>query len=291
VAAAQWALALLVTGASTAVQHGVVVAMPDDWTVDGVRTQQFATGLRAAGQAGALRVVTLDDWFAAVPFMPFGEAGLVRRLAPIDVGTPTVTGDELAAVDAAARSYALIAGGDAPEVARARRNERLALARQLDAPSARAYLDTIGDDLGDLVGAVRAPDGRTLRFTDRGADVPLQLQNNSDRTLTVQVALSGTNLTFPDGATTVVELPAHDNTVVTMAVRSRCVCRSELVVSLRTPDGAYALADGRLEVTVTTLGPVSVALTAGAAGFLALWWGVHIRRGRRARRAAAAAVT
>ena len=52
-------------------------------------------------------------------------------------------------------------------------------------------------------------------------------------------------------------------------------------------DGGVLLAEGRYTIRSTAVSGVGVVLTIGAAGFLALWWGRHLRRARRERREAA----
>jgi hypothetical protein len=270
--------------ADAAPSVGLVALAPDDWVPDARVLAQVTSGLEDTALAGHVEAVTLSDWFERVDFEVYGAPATLRELEP---GTPTVTAGQLAVSRAGTAALRSLLGGDAPEVALSTVDARRALAHQLDGTTAAAYLAHPEAVVASLQGVVRAPNGRTLRFTDRAVEVPLQIQNTGDRPLQVEVVVSGENLTFPEGSSSFVELPAGENVVVSFAVESRCVCHSDLDITVQAPgNAASVLATGRLEVRVTTLGPVSVALTAGAAGFLALWWGMHWRRSRRRQRAA-----
>jgi hypothetical protein len=59
-----------------------------------------------------------------------------------------------------------------------------------------------------------------------------------------------------------------------------------LQLSVTSVDGALTVANRTFRVRSTAVSTVGVILMAGAVIFLALWWGIHIRRSRRARAAA-----
>jgi hypothetical protein len=134
-----------------------------------------------------------------------------------------------------------------------------------------------------MVGAVLVPRTRTLTLTAREGEVPLTFQNRSEHTLTVLVRLQSDRLEFPDGTERSLVLPPR-NTTMRVRVRARTAGAFPLRVMLVSPQGGLELASSRFTVRSTAASGVGIALSAGAALFLLLWWARHLVRGRRARR-------
>jgi hypothetical protein len=56
-------------------------------------------------------------------------------------------------------------------------------------------------------------------------------------------------------------------------------------VTLTTADDQFTIATTEMTVRSTAFSSIGLFLTIGALAFLAFWWGNHIRRSRRGRRA------
>ncbi|MDZ4827790.1 MAG: hypothetical protein SGJ13_15200, partial [Actinomycetota bacterium] len=105
------------------------------------------------------------------------------------------------------------------------------------------------------------------------------------RPVRVRVNLDSTKLLFPDGDEFVLDLP-EGNSVERFAVEARTSGTFTMTVTLTTEDGRLPIgAPTRVTVRSAVFSGVGAALTVGALIFLALWWGNHFRKARRARAA------
>jgi len=126
---------------------------------------------------------------------------------------------------------------------------------------------------------------KRVTLTSRKADVPLSFRNDTGRPVRVRVNLDSTKLLFPDGDEFVLDLP-EGNSVERFAVEARTSGTFTMTVTLTTEDGRLPIgAPTRVTVRSAVFSGVGAALTVGALIFLALWWGNHFRKARRARAA------
>ena len=118
----------------------------------------------------------------------------------------------------------------------------------------------------------------------RNANIPLPIESGADEPLRVRIQLSASNrIEFERSDFEVVIEPGR--TTVPIPVRVRTSGDIPMQVRITTPDGAITLAESAYTIRSTAVSGVGIVLTLGAAGFLALWWGRHILRIRRSRRA------
>ena len=99
----------------------------------------------------------------------------------------------------------------------------------------------------------------------------------------VIVTVQSDKLEFPDGSTRPLELTRR-NTTERFSVVARTSGAFPLRITLVSPDGNLTIGRARLTVRSTAASRVSLAVSVGAALFLAIWWGRHVVRGRRAKR-------
>ena len=95
-------------------------------------------------------------------------------------------------------------------------------------------------------------------------------------------------LTFPDGDTVIVHLPASTVTSLDVDVRARSSGTFPLRMVITSPDEIVVVSRARFTVRSTAVSGVGLVLSVGAGLFLALWWASHFRRVRRARKLVAA---
>jgi hypothetical protein len=120
-------------------------------------------------------------------------------------------------------------------------------------------------------------------------EIPITFQNLTGHKVSVLVQLSSPKLSFPDGASRLVELPPR-NTTVKFAVVARTSGSFPMGITVRSADGVLTIASSSFRIRSQAVSLAGLLLMVGAAVFLALWWGIHIRRRRARRRLAGAPV-
>ena len=133
------------------------------------------------------------------------------------------------------------------------------------------------------LGAIRMPTDRSITLTARKAEIPVTFQNRTGVPAKVVVKVESDKLHFPRGDTHVLDL-ARRNTTERFSVELRTSGAFPLRIRLESPDGNLVIDETRLTVRSTAASRVSLGVSLGAALFLAIWWGRHALRGRRARR-------
>jgi hypothetical protein len=276
---------------SPGLERGQVVLPPAGW-----QPSEAFLDVALGGLTGTtvVRPGTLADLFARVPAATAGREPVTRTLA---AGEPATLGVPVAAVRNLRddmRSYAtMVPEGAGAGVADA--VERRLLASQaagLGPGARRAYLAGARAALAGELAKIETPDGTDVRLTARGGIIPLTFRNTADHPVHVAIRLESDKLEFPGGTcpdsapercSLLDQRLAGGNTVIEVDVLARTSGTFPLTVSVRSPDGGLAVDDSRLTVRSTAASGVGVVLSAGALGFLVLWWGRHWRRTRRAR--------
>jgi hypothetical protein len=178
---------------------------------------------------------------------------------------------------------------DTPAVVRAERMVLLAESSRLSGPAAasraRVHLEAADRAARDVLAAVKLPGDQSVTLTSRRASIPVALQNRGSVPVRVRVRLASEALGFPGGESRVVEL-APRATTVEFTVETRTSGSFPVTVEVSSPDGRFPVGAYRMVVRSTAVSGVALTLTVGAGVFLAGWWGNHVRRARRARRAA-----
>lgn len=281
-ALAQRLLAGLVTVALEAPgeERGVVVAAPPTWNPS---ANLLVTVLQGMAAHPALRAVTVDAFFGRID--PAGGETAARTLSATSPEAVRIPSDRVRDVRRRIESLASMAGEEAPEVATADRLFLLATAAATrSASEAVAYLDGLDAVIGDVAAAVRLPAEPSVTLTAPRARIPISFVNDSGSTLRVRIRLSGDRLLFPEGETHDVELPPRTSTLQ-FTVEARTSGSFPMSVEVTSPDGRLLVGSLTMTVRSTAVSGVALALTVGAGVFLVGWWGNHVRKARRARRA------
>jgi len=275
-------LAVLWLDAPAADRRAVVAMPPPDWHA----TRAFLDTLSGALASSPLaEAVSLDTVFTGVkPAITSRGSALVRHPAT----TPGPAFGELAGDIHQARDRLTSLGsvlGDATPDATVLQ-DRLLVAESATLPTVRArqaYLTAVEAGISDHLADIQMPSGRSITLTARRGQIPVTFQNRTGVPARVVVTVQSEKLEFPDGASRPLEL-ARRNTTERFSVVSRTSGAFPLSITLKSPDGNLLIGQARLTVRSTATSRVSLAVSASAVLFLAVWWGRHIARGRRARR-------
>lgn len=265
-------------------RRGVVLNPPRSGVEPGVLAA-LARGL--AGNP-VLEPVGVERLFETVEMaragggQPLVRRALVTRTAR-DNGLVSLA-PEIAASRRHLDSLAGVLGPDNPVVDALQ--EQVLLAESADITTARersGRLSAIRASVEDTIGQIRVPQVRSITLTARRGTIPVTFLNESGYPARLRVNLTSQKLDFPGGRSRVLDL-THLNTTKQFPVVARTSGAFPMNVELTSPDGALVV--GRAQVTVrSTAAPgLGLAVSAGAALFLAVWWGRHAHRGRRARR-------
>jgi hypothetical protein len=229
--------------------------------------------------------VRLDDLFASVPEAEFDGTPITRALAPHEPADFPITFGRYEQAQRELAGLRSSVGPSDPAVVASAHALDLALSSYNSSRQAEADLAVVDTAAATLQENVSA-DGRRVTLTARRADVPITFVNRTARPVRVRVQLASGKLLFPAGAEQLLDLPPGQSTE-RFAVEARTSGTFTMNVTLTSADGNLRLGTpARVSVRSTVFGGAGAALTAGALLFLALWWGNHFRRTRRARRAA-----
>jgi hypothetical protein len=108
-------------------------------------------------------------------------------------------------------------------------------------------------------------------------------QNHTGHPVKVVVLMESDKLDFPGGARLQIDL-TRLNTTHRFPVVARTSGTFPIRITLESPDGDLIVGRARLTVRSTATSGVGLAISVGAALFLAVWWGRHALKGRRAKR-------
>lgn len=269
------------------VRRFVVLSVPDATTATAL--DSLLAGL---AQMRIVLPLGVESAFASVPVAGAkGEADgsrdpLVRKLDLPPPGAPSALASALRSTEAELATFSstfvdgtalaaplgarLLAAGD----------------RRLAPDTALGELDGIRRDIRSALTAVEAPTRQTITFTARDGVVSFAVRNSSGSPINAVVHLQGSKLDFPgrpDGSLPIVL--ENGSTRVEVRVRTRASGDSPLDVRITTPDGRIELARTRVTIRSTAFSGVGVLLSVGAGAFLLGWWGKHIVKSRRSRRA------
>ena len=155
--------------------------------------------------------------------------------------------------------------------------------RSLDEQGRQAFLDATTARVVAVVRDVQVPDAQAVTITAREAVIPITAQNDNDHPVRVRMQLQSEKLLFPDGDVVTAVLAPGANRLEAR-VRARASGAFPLDVRVTSPDEGIAIATGRVQVRSTAVSGVGLVLSIGAGVFLLVWWGRHLRRGRRQHR-------
>ncbi|HEX5615295.1 MAG TPA: DUF6049 family protein [Acidimicrobiia bacterium] len=269
-----------------AAARGVVVAEPMPWDADPALVDLVLQGLDGHP---LVATETLDQQFSRVDDdvdPDDEEQPLVRRLGAIEPIGLAFSAADYADARAQLTSFASVVGGDDPLIARGEEALRVAPSKLLDRDAARAELGLVRGGIAGVLADVRATD-KTVTLTSREAEIPVSFVNGTDEPVNVRLRLESSKLLFPAGEEQDIALPPG-NTTLQIPVEARASGTFTMDVTLTSTDGYLSIGEpAQIRVRSTVFSGTGAVLTGGAAAFLVVWWGNHIRRTRRAKRSAA----
>ncbi len=267
-------------------ERGVSLVLPRTWEP----TDAFLdTLLDALAQPSVVRAVSVDDLLAEVPPATAGGADdpdgdpLVRTLAPTTTVSLGSYPDALRLTRLTVEGFASFAGRDNPVVGSMQRRLLVSGSADLARDQRKAYLDAISRQITHATESVVAPRSGNVTLTSRDGRIPLNLSNENLYDVTVRLRFQSDKLTFPDGGTVIVHLPASTVTSLDVDVRARSSGTFPLRLTITSPDEIVLVSRSRFTVRSTAVSGVGLFLSVGAGLFLALWWASHFRKVRRAR--------
>jgi hypothetical protein len=265
------------------VPRGIVLATPTNWNPDPALIRLVLAGLR---DNPFVHATTLDGYFAAVPADTDSTgAPIVTGLEPIHPRPPTVTAGQLAAANVSLASFRSLVGNKDRRVIDGAHAILIAPSSALGRETAKHELAGIDQSAKSFLSSISTRKGRTITLTSRTARIPISFVNGTGQQVRVKVHLASAKLTFPDGAEQILVLPPH-NTTARFLVEARTSGTFTMRVTLTTADDQFTIETTQMTVRSTVFSSIGVVLTVGALLFLAIWWGNHIWRSRRKRRAA-----
>jgi hypothetical protein len=263
-------------------RRAMVAVAPRQWRADRRFVDAAVAGLT---QNPILDAISLDGLFSAVqPARGDDGRTLVRTLSPPPAGGLADVVPELRTARRRLDALGSVLGPTAD--VRSTLEERLLLAQSSELRTTRVrqpYVDAVLRGVDSQIRAIRMPTGRSITLTARKGEIPVTFQNRTGVPARVVVKVESDKLFFPRGDTQSLDL-ARRNTTERFPVELRTSGAFPLRIRLESPDGNLLIDETRLTVRSTAASRVSVGVSLGAALFLAIWWGRHALRGRRARR-------
>jgi hypothetical protein len=269
----------------------VVVATPKTWEPSEAFLDAFLGGL--AGHP-VLRSVTLDQFFTDVPAEQVAarrgqtDRTLVRRMiaptvAPTAPALPSATiRDTRRRIDAFASAVDLTDPTGAAVVERMDKTLLAGESSDLRPRDRTRYLEGAAGQLATELQGITMPQNRSITLTAREGEIPVTVTRRLPYPVRAVLRLESDTLDFP-------QAPSRDlaltrlNTTAQFTVRAQSSGSFPLRVRLESPEGGLVLAESRFTVRSTAISGVGTGLSIGAAVFLLIWWGNHLR-GRRSRR-------
>jgi hypothetical protein len=282
---AQLALAALsvMAQATPTEARAVVVVNPSTLDAPSSLLDAMLTGLRGNPW---LQPQTIDEIFTTVPAET--SAGVTREVAPYTPPAPPIPASEYQATQERVAAFRSLAGTNDPIAVAGDRALLVAESATFTGPEgqarARATIANVDISINRFLAQIQVPKPSTITLTSRSGEIPLTFRNDTGQDIDVIIELASPKLVFPQGSSRLVTLKPK-STTVRFAVESRTSGTFPLQLKVRSADGGLLVADTQFRVRSTVVSTVGIILIGGAALFLALWWAVHIRRARRARRA------
>ncbi len=263
-------------------QRGVVALPPRSWQPDRTFLDVVKVGLE---NNPVVEPIALDTLFGTVPDATDLGQPLIRRPA-VDPAGNVAAGVVSGIRSVRNRLDALGSVLGPTNAVSGALGERLLVAQSADFRSARErepYLTGVRTAIDEQLGGIDIPQNRSITLTARRGEIPVTFQNHTGHPVKVVVRMESDKLTFPGGQTIEIDL-TRLNTTHRFPVVARTSGAFPIRITLESPDGSLVVGQARLTVRSTATSGVGLAISVGAALFLALWWGRHALRGRRASR-------
>lgn len=261
-------------------RRGVAVVPPATWKADPRFVAALLVGL---ADSPVLASQSLAGMFDAVPPLERRGETQVRGLADGDAAQATVIdGPAVRSVRRRLDSLVSVLSPFNPIVEQVDRTILASESSQLRRSGRTQLLAGADGQIDAVLDKVSLPGSRSITLTAREGEIPVTISSQIPYPIHAALRLRSGPLSFPRGDTIPVEL-TRSNLTQRVTVRANTSGSFPLRVELVSPDGGLVLGETRVTVRSTAVSGVGVALSVGAALFLALWWARHLR-GRRSKR-------
>ncbi|HUR48282.1 MAG TPA: DUF6049 family protein [Acidimicrobiales bacterium] len=261
---------------SPGTERAAVARAPAGWRPTAAFLEALLSGI---AQSPLVEPVTLDEAFDVPPAESASGARLVRRAAQAEDPEP-LSGRGVRSARGQLEAFgSLVDPANPVEVAL----DRALLSSQAAGMSQarrRALIDSVASGIEAQFSRISLPGNRSVTLTARAGEIPITIQSQLDYPVRAVLRVDSDKLAFPDGDRREVEL-ANTNTTERFSVRARTSGAFPVRVVLESPEGDLVLGRSLFTVRSTAASGVGVALSMGAVGFLALWWGGHVVQARR----------
>ena len=256
--------------------RAAVAVPPRNWRAEPAFLEALLSGL---AQSPVVEPVTLDQAFAVPEAENERGARLVRRpLAGEDA--PDLPGRAIREARARLESFGSLVDPGNPVESRLDRALLSSQAAGLPAARRRALIESVSRGIDAEFSQLSLPGNRSVTLTARTGEIPITIQSNLPYPVRARLRVESDKLAFPDGSRREIEL-ANTNTTERFSVRARTSGAFPVRVILESPEGDLVLGRSLFTVRSTAASGVGVALSAGAVGFLGVWWAGHVMQARR----------
>lgn len=143
------------------------------------------------------------------------------------------------------------------------------------------YIDGLKAQFQSLRDAITLANPGAITLGSRNGDIRFQMRNTAPEDLTVRVLMSSPKLEFPGGAK-VVTLTSRSTTDIVIPVRTRTNGRFPVLVTVKTPEGDYAvIAPTTFSARVTAIAGLGQLVMISFILIVLAWWWASWRKSRR----------
>lgn len=263
------------------IPRGIAVVFGEGERPPGRFLRLFLEGLEVRPGVGWLRGVKATR--VAVGQPPPDDPSEPRELRE-DSRAPGYSSGVVAGIEEGRADVTALASmaDQSPLIDQLRRGLLLAQSRYLAGHEVErlALLGSVRSTVATELEKIHPPLASSITLTSQGGIIPVTLRNDAGYPVRVELTLRSTRLSFVGGPSRVVRLARPVQQFV-FPVRAQTTGRFPVRVELATPDGV-PIGSSRIVVRSTAYNRVALLITAGAALFLALWWGRRLLSRRRA---------
>ena len=261
---------------SPGTERAAVAVAPRQWKPHPAFLEALLSGV---AQSPVVDPVTLDQAFAVAPAETSTGRRLIRRAAEPD-DPASLPGRAIRAARDQLEAFGSLVEPTNPVESRLDRALLSSQAAGLSQSRRRALIDSVDAGIQAQFARISLPGNRSVTLTARTGEIPITIQSGLDFPVRATLRVESDKLTFPGGSRREVEL-ANTNTTERFSVRARTSGAFPVRVILESPEGDLVLGRSLFTVRSTAASGVGVALSVGAVGFLAVWWGGHVIQARR----------
>lgn len=162
--------------------------------------------------------------------------------------------------------------------------QRLTVSAAQDLPLDERHDDaaSVSAELQVPFTSIDTPDKEKVTLGADDGKFPLPIDSSLEYPVKVVIQLEANDrVEFPNNRIEATLAPGS-STVVPIRVKTRTAGDTPVRITVRSPDDGVILAESQYTIRSTAVSGVGIVLTVGAALFLAIWWGRHWHRSRRA---------